>query len=265
MSSAAEQLVVYPVKACRGIAVDAWPVEPRGLRHDRRFMVVTPDGRHVSQRELAALCQIETALELDRGRLVLRRDGHGEVALPLAPEGGVPLRVTVWSDQVDARVVGADADAWLTAALGQPLRLVYFPEASHRPTEAAYAPGFETAFSDGFPLLVIGRASLDDLNARLATPVPMERFRPNLVVAGDAPFAEDGWGDIACGDAVLRIVKPCGRCVVITTDQRTAERDQEPLRTLATYRRRDGEVMFGQNAVVVRPGVIRVGDPIQIR
>ena len=264
MSPSVQQLVVYPVKACRGIAVDAWPVEPRGLRHDRRFMVVTPEGRFVTQRELAELCMIETALELDRARLVLRRDGHGEVALPLAPEGGAPLRVTVWSDQVDARVVGADADAWLTAALGQPLRLVYFPDASHRPTDPACAPGFETGFADGFPLLVIGQASLDDLDARLVTPVPMDRFRPSLVVAGSAPFAEDGWRDVVCGDVALRIVKPCGRCVVTTTDQRTAERSQEPLRTLATYRRQDGEVMFGQNAVVVRPGMIRVGDPVRI-
>ena len=264
MSSFVQQLVVYPVKACRGIAVDAWPVDTRGLRHDRRFMVVTPEGRFVTQRELAALCLVETALALDRGELVLRRAGHGEIALPLAPEGGAPLRVTVWGEPVDARLVGDAADAWLTAALGQPLRLVYFPDASHRPTDPAYAAGFETGFADGFPLLVIGQASLADLNARLATPLPMERFRPNLVVAGSAPFAEDSWREVACGDAALRIVKPCGRCVVTTTDQQTAERGQEPLRTLATYRRQDGEVNFGQNAVVVRPGVIRVGDPIEL-
>ena len=177
--------------------------------------------------------------------------------------GGAPVTVQVWHDTVAARAVGDTADAWLTETLGRPLRLVYFPEASHRATDPRYAEGFETAFADGFPLLVIGHASLDDLNARLAVPVPMDRFRPSLVVAGSAPYAEDTWRDVACGDTVVRIVKPCGRCVVVTTDQQTMAREREPLHTLATFRHQDGNVMFGQNAVVVRPGRLRVGDPIR--
>jgi uncharacterized protein len=257
-----QQLVVYPVKSCRGIVVDRWDVESRGLRHDRRFMVVTRGGAFLTQRELPALCQIETAIDPAGERLTLRREGHGGVALPLAPEGGAPVAVQIWGEPVDARTVGDDVDAWLAAALGEPVRLVYFPETSHRATEAAYGEGFETAFADGYPVLILGQASLDDLNARLATPVPMDRFRPNIVVAGSAPFAEDEWRDVTCGEVELRIVKPCDRCVITTTDQQTMVRGQEPLRTLAMFRRDEGKVLFGQNAVVIREGGIRVGDSI---
>ncbi len=257
-----QQLAIYPVKSCRGIAVETWPVDARGLRHDRRFMIVTPDGKFVTQRELGALALVETSIT--DAELRLARRGHGEVVVPLVPSGGSALRVEVWRSSVDALAVGDDVDAWLGATFGRPLRLVYMPETSHRATNPAYAEGFETAFSDGYPILVIGAASLAELNARLATPVPMERFRPNVVVAGSEAFAEDGWRDVASGDAALRIVKPCDRCVVTTIDQRTAEQGTEPLRTLATYRKIEGKVLFGQNAVVVRTGTLRVGARIEL-
>jgi uncharacterized protein YcbX len=257
-----QQLVIYPVKSCRGIAVESWDLDARGLRHDRRFMVVTSGGTFLTQRELPALCQIATSLDLAEQQLLLRRAGHGEIAVPLAPDGGAPIAVRIWGETVDARIVSSDVDAWLCAALGAPVRLVYFPDATHRATEAAYGEGFETGFADGFPVLILGQASLDDLNARLATPVPMDRFRPNVVVAGGAPFAEDAWRDVRCGDVTLRVVKPCDRCVITTTDQDTMARGPEPLRTLATFRRDDGKVLFGQNAVVIRGGRIRVGDGV---
>lgn len=252
-------IVVYPVKACGGISVDAWPVEPRGLRHDRRFMIVRPDGTFTTQRERPELARIATRFDGDA--LVLAAPGVDPIAVPLAPAGGAPLDVAVWRDRVAARTVSPAVDRWLSAALGEALRLVHFPDDAHRPLDPRYAEG-ETAFADGYPLLVVGQASLDDLNARLAEPVPMDRFRPNLVVAGAAAFAEDGWREVAVGGVPISIVKPCARCVVVTTDQRTGARSPEPLRTLATYRKVGHDVRFGQNAVPRAAGILRVGDAV---
>jgi len=160
--------------------------------------------------------------------------------------------------------VDAAIDRWLTALLDEPLRLVRFPAQARRAVDPRWAPGFETAFSDGYPVLVIAQASLDALNARVAAPVPMARFRPNLVADGVDAFAEDAWRDVGVGTGAIRVVKPCARCIVVATDQRSGERAValEPLRTLATFRRHGHEVMFGQNAVVTRAGWIGVGDAL---
>jgi uncharacterized protein len=256
-------LHVYPVKACRGIAVDAWPLERRGLRHDRHLVLVDPSGRFVTQREEPRLAWIETALpggEDPAGLVTLTAPGAGQIAVPLRSGAGEPIAVRVWDDEVAGLAVDPKADAWLSALLDRPLRLAAFPEGGRRAVDPAYAPGHETAFADGFPLLVVGEGSLAELNRRLDAPVPMDRFRPNVVVGSAAPFAEDGWDDVVIGAVAVRMVKPCARCVVTTTDQQTGERSAEPLRTLAGFRREDGGVMFGQNAVVLRTGRVRVGD-----
>jgi len=165
---------------------------------------------------------------------------------------------------MQAHTLSDKADRWLSDRLGEELRLVYFPDETIRPVDTRYAAGFDTGFADGFPILVSSDASLADLNARLAKVVPMDRFRPNVVIAGAAAFAEDDWRDVAFPDAAIRVVKPCARCVIITTDQTSAQRTAEPLRTLATYRRQGNGVMFGQNAVVLRTGVLRVGDALSV-
>jgi uncharacterized protein YcbX len=257
-----EELVIYPVKSCAGISVDAWPLEATGLRFDRRFMVVDRDGRFITQRTHPILCTIQPVLDVAGGRMILSAAGHRELAVPLVPQAREPSPVQIWSDRVDASTVSPDADAWFSAILGDAVRLVYLPDSSIRRTDPAYGADFQTSLADGFAVLVVGRQSLDDLNERLDAPVPMDRFRPNIVVSGSPPFAEDDWHDIALGGAQLRIVKPCGRCVITTIDQRTTATTREPLRTLATFRRRNGKVMFGQNAHVVRAGTIRVGDAV---
>lgn len=262
MALSVAALTIYPVKSCRGIAVDAWPLDRRGLRHDRRFMIVRKDGKFVTQRELPKLALIETAIDRGAGTLRIAQEGEGAITVPLSPEGGDALRVEVWGDEIQARTVGDAVDRWLSAVLGETLRLVYFPDETIRPVDPRYAEGFDTGFADGYPLLVVSQASLDELNARLAAPVTMERFRPNLVVGGALAFAEDGWREVSLPDAAMRIVKPCARCVIVTTDQATAARDPEPLRTLATFRRRDNDVLFGQNAVVLKAGLLRVGDAL---
>jgi uncharacterized protein YcbX len=252
---------VYPVKSCRGIDVGEWPLDEAGLRHDRRFMIIHPDGRFVTQRELPELARVATRLGEDA--VELSSDGHGAISVPLEGDGPT-LSVDVWRDHAVGTTVDPAIDAWLSRYADRPLRLLRFDDRHRRRLDVRYAPDHTTRFADGYPVLVLSQASLDALNARLALPVPMDRFRPNLVVDGTAPFAEDAWRDFSVGDATLRNVKPCARCVITTTDQQTGERGAEPLRTLASFRRDGNEVMFGQNAVVTRPAVIRVGDRITV-
>lgn len=252
---------VYPVKSCRGIDVTEWPLDEAGLRHDRRFMIVHPDGRFVTQRELPALARIATRLVGDA--VELSSEGHGAIEVPLHGDGPA-LPVKVWSDDAVGTTLAPEIDAWLSRFADQPLRLLRHDDRHRRKLDPRYAPEHTTQFADGYPVLVVGQASLDALNERLTVPLPMNRFRPNLVAEGTIAFAEDGWRDITVGDATLRVVKPCARCPIPTTDQLTGVRGVEPLRTLATFRRQGNEVMFGQNAVVTRPATIRVGDPIRL-
>ena len=186
--------------------------------------------------------------------------GVDPLELSLHPTGSVHLEATVWDDTCDAIWLGPRPATWFSTVLGSPCELVYMPDETIRPADPAYAPeGSRVSFADGFPFLIISEGSLADLNARLPAPLPMNRFRPNLVIAGGPPYVEDDLGRFeACG-IEFRTVKPCGRCVVTTTDQQTAERGVEPLRTLATYRKLDGEVMFGQNVVHRGTGQLRVG------
>ena len=199
-------------------------------------------------------------------RLRIEAPGMPPLETPLHPTPVVATQVTVWDDTVSASWVGESAASWFTEFLGTPCSLVHMAEDVLRPADPAYAPsGARVSFADGFPFLLISEESLADLNSRLGQALPMNRFRPNLVVSGGQAFAEDGWDRIEIGGIRLRVVKPCGRCVVTTTDQATGERGQEPLRTLATYRRQGGEVMFGQNVVHENTGRLKVGDPVTIR
>lgn len=264
-------LAVYPVKSCRGISLDEAVLTERGLRHDRRWMIVDDGGRFRTQRELPQLATLRTAI--DGQRLVLGI-GAEELSLPLDGDEGEPMQVTVWRDSVAAVRPDPRIDEALSAWLGRPLRLVRFPEASRRPCDPAFAePGTHTGFADGFPLLVVSEASLAELNDALhergATPVPMSRFRPNLVVTGVSSRTEDRHARLELGDgAALDLVKPCDRCIVTTTDQDTGERHPpEPIATLTRIRRnpRSRGVMFGQNAVPVMPltgAVLRVGQAV---
>jgi uncharacterized protein YcbX len=202
--------------------------------------------------------------------LVLSAPDVGELAVPLDPAMAPPLRVRVWNSECTALAVSTAADAWLSEQLDLRCRLVYMPDESKRTSNPRYA-GYErfVSFADGYAYLAIGEASLADLNARLAAKnhaaLPMNRFRPNFVFAGGDAYAEDRWGEIRVGGAILRGVKPCGRCQVTTTDQATGEvRGPEPLATLSTYRESpEFGVMFGMNLVTVQPGVVRVGDVIE--
>ena len=259
-------LYIYPVKGFAAVALREAVVTSRGLQHDRRFMVVDPDGGFISQRELPLMATVWTEIEGETLRLAAA--DAGEVSLPLAPDDGEAITVRVWKSTCAAIAPSPAVDQWLTEYLGTDCRLVYMPESTRRDTNAAYGgPGHIVSFADGYPFLLTNEASLADLNARMARPIPMNRFRPNFVVAGAPAFAEDSWTDFALGDVRLRMVKPCGRCQVPTTDQATGEvTGPEPLATLTAYRNSpEFGATFGMNAVPTGSGVVRAGDAVSFQ
>jgi uncharacterized protein YcbX len=259
---------IYPVKGLKGIPLDTARCTDRGLEHDRRWMVVDSAGVFLTQREHPKMATVWT--EVDDLMLTLAAPDVDSVDVPLEGRASPSIKVQVWNSVCDAVPVSAAADAWLSDYLGLPCRLVHMPESSERYSNSRYAgDGRKVGFADGYAYLVIGEASLGDLNAKLAAKsqptLPMNRFRPNLVVAGSEPFAEDGWRDFRIGEARFRGVKPCGRCQVTTTDQNTGEvKGPEPLATLSSYRdSSEFGVMFGMNLVSLAPGAIRVGDVVE--
>lgn len=246
-------LHTYPVKSCRGIAHSIVRLTEAGLEHDREWMFVGPGGRFVTQREIPGLARVD--VELDAGTLRLSASGAGGVAVSLEFQGA-RTEVNVWGDVVGAFDQGDQVAAWASALFGRELRLVRFDREARRLSSRDFTGAIEAPnrFSDGYPLLVVSRASLDDLNSRLPVPLPMDRFRPNLVLEGLPPYGEDSLRDLVADGVRLRIVKPCTRCVITTTDQQTgAVVGDEPVRTLRAYRWDAGlkGVTFGQNTIVV--------------
>lgn len=252
----------YPVKSLRGEAFDALEVGPQGLAGDRRWMLVDREGRFMTQRQLPRMALVQARIAGDAG---LRLQAPGMPGIDVAPAAGTRLEVLVWKDRLPAMTASAEADRWLSAFLDSPCRLVYLPDEVRRPVDPTYGQADDrVGFADGFPFLLISEGSLEDLNRRLEQPLPMLRFRPNLVVAGCPPHAEDGWRRIRIGDLGFRVVKPCARCVIPTIDIETAERGPEPLRTLLRYRRRGDKVYFGQNLIHDGPGRLEVGMPVEV-
>jgi uncharacterized protein len=259
---------IYPLKGCRAVDLDEAVVEPWGLAGDRRWLLVDPDGQFITQREYPALA-----------RLVVGYDGGADIAvscdgcrpLRVAAPGGCSelFKVTVWRSTVLAAAAGPEADAWFSAYLGQPVRLVYLDDPTRRAVDPEFgAAGDVVSFADGYPLLITSVGSLDQLGRWLTAdgdqPVPMNRFRPNVVVSGFGPWEEDRWRRIRIGSVSFRVAKPCGRCIVTTTDQTTGERGRQPLRMLARHRRFGKSLVFGQNIIPDSPGLIRVGDPMEV-
>lgn len=255
---------LYPIKSCAGTVVDALAADALGPVPDRRFMLVDRDGVFLSQRELPKLARVEPEVRADSLRV--RASGTNDALdVPLAPEGERTV-VRLWRDLVEVVRVSEEADGWFSECLGFPCRLVYLPEGSVRPVDPDYArPGDRVTLADGFPFLAVGEASLSELNSRLGEPLPMDRFRPNLVLGGTEAFEEDGWKRVRIGELEFRVVKPCSRCVITTVDQSTGEKTgREPLATLATFRDSPAGVLFGQNLIHSGPGTVRVGDAVEV-
>jgi hypothetical protein len=252
----------YPVKSAAGIRLDTAQLDRFGIAGDRRWMLVDPDGGFVTQRELASLATLAVS-DLDDG-LVLSRGGSRFTVPRPGPEAA-SRTVTVWKDAVEALDAGDPVSAWLFEQFRRPLRLVYLPDSARRPVDPDYAgSGDLVAFADGFPLLLTTDESLAELNTHLSEPIGMARFRPNLVVTGAAPYAEDGWRSLRVGGLEFRVAKPCSRCVIPSIDPRTGISEPRVSRVLAACRRIDGAVYFGQNLLSPRSGTIRVGDPVVV-
>lgn len=269
-------LFIHPVKALKGLSVREARVDALGLADDRRFMVVDSNGRFLTQRNLPRMALVETGLAEDR--LILKAPEQGEIRVPRTSSEPASLRtVSVWSSEdLHAEDCGDEAARWLGRFLKTECRLVRIGDAFRRPIPDRKVParlqgtGPLVSFADGFPFLLLGEASMDDLNRRLASagspPVPLNRFRPNLLVSGSAPYAEDSWSRLRIGNLLFHSGGPCARCIVTTTNQETAERGAEPLRTLAGYRRnpaKPADVLFGVNLVhETREGLLREGDSV---
>ena len=256
------QIYLYPVKSLGGIALSSARVEARGLEHDRRWMLVDEGGRFLTQREYPGMARVSPAVAGEG--LELNAPGMETLRVPFVTEGPAQT-VRVWRSVCEAISAGDEAAEWLTRCLGAPVRLMFMPDTTRRAVNPEYGqPGDMVSFADAYPVLLLGTGSVEDLNARLASPVPTNRFRPNFVIAGTAPYAEDGWTRAAIGSVVFRVAKPCERCVLTTIDQATGERGTEPLHTLAQYRVVGGKVLFGQYLIADQSGVVRVGDPVTL-
>ncbi|MCB0282650.1 MAG: MOSC domain-containing protein [Calditrichae bacterium] len=254
----------YPVKSCAGISLTKAFASPRGFINDRIFMIVDEQGLFITQRDVPVLALIRP--ELNKTELTLDAPGKTPCTIRI-DETGVTYPVQVWNDSCMAVDQGEKISAWISEFIGMKSRLVIMHKSHQRIVDQNYAlsAADQVGFSDGFPFLIISTASLEDLNSRMEETLPMDRFRPNIVIEGCSPYQEDEIKQIKIGEVVLDIVKPCIRCVITTIDQKTLQKSKEPLATLATYRRSEsGGVRFGQNAIHQNNGWMKTGDLVQI-
>ena len=281
------EINVYPIKSLKGISVDSAVVEERGLRYDRRWMLTTPEGMFFTQREFPKMATIAVEVR-ENGLLVLAENTTG-ILIPFEPDRTRKQEVVIWQSTCPGDVYSDGVNEWFSQVLGTKCQLVYMPDDSRRRVNQRFDRGEDiVSFADGYPLMVLGGASLEDLNRRLLeradtsvrVPLPMNRFRPNLVVSGSGSYAEDDWKRIRIGEAEFRSTKPCERCVMTTVEQAKGEFDgKEPLKTLASYRMAKdvmperyeslgvgpNAVLFGQNLIAETAGAtVKVGDEVVI-
>ncbi len=261
------ELNIYPIKSLRGISVKSAKVTDRGFEHDRRWMLIDYRGNFMTQREYPQMAFINVEIETD-GLNVYHRNkkDSGKYFIPFNISKTKAITVPIWEDNCTAFLVGADSDKWFSEALEVECKLVYQPDEAHRIVDEKYSKNNKelVSFADGYPFLMIGQASLDDLNSRLEDPLPMNRFRTNIVFTGGEPYQEDKMKRFKIRNIIFYGVKPCARCVITTTNQETAERLAEPLKTLATYRKVENKVLFGMNLLHEGEGEVKVGDAIEI-
>ncbi len=255
------ELYIYPIKSGASISIKKTELDELGLVNGRRWMLVDENNQFLSQRQLPEMCLINARVK-DNALIVSVPD---KPQLEITTNDKVDRVVQVWGDRCQAIDCGDEMAEYLSSFLKTSCRLVKFPDNEIRQVDLDYArPGDKTGFSDGFPLLLISQASLDDLNNRLDKPVSMTRFRPNIVVSGSGAFAEDDWSIIKIGDIKMRVAKPCSRCGIPAIDPLTANRSIEPVRTLRQYRMRNNKVYFGQNVIADAIGELETGMEVEI-
>ena len=258
-------IYIYPVKSLGGIRVTTSRALERGFYFDRRWMLTDESGTFITQRVYHQLALLKTEIT-DTGILVSNRSKPKEsVAVPFNLLSEETIKVSVWDDTIEALHVDNSVDEWFSDFLKLNCKLVYLPESGERPVDRRYADNNEqVSFADAFPYLLITQASLDDLNERLDVPVPMDRFRPNLVIAGASAFEEDNWKEVRIGEVHFKVAKPCARCVMTTVDQQSGVKGKEPLYTLSKYRKVNNKILFGQNLIALNEGIIREGDLLEV-
>jgi uncharacterized protein len=256
-----QDIYIYPVKSLGGIRLDSWELEERGFKYDRRWLLIDKSGMFITQRKYPRLALLQVALSATGIHVYAKKNTRNYIEVPFSPAAEQLVPVTIWDDQTFGQLVDPFVSKWFSEKLEMDCDLVVMPESIQRKIDPKYAVNGESvSFADAMPYLIIGQASLDELNSRLADPVPMNRFRPNLVFSGGIPFEEDQWSSLKIGGAEFKITKPCARCVLTTIDQDTGKKGKEPLQTLAKYRNQNNKIMFGQNLLLLNGERIQVGD-----
>lgn len=260
------ELFIYPIKSLGGIQVNTVQLTKRGFENDRRWMLVDENNIFLTQRQFAQMALLQTAIVRKSIEIFHNGNPSNKISLPLFLETGETVKVKVWDDTCEAIVAADELNKWFGKQLQINCRLVYMPESSLREVDKNYVVHADdiTSFSDGYPILMIAAASLTDLNQRMQTSIPANRFRPNMIVNGVKPFEEDSMNSFAINGLPFYGVNPCSRCVVTTINQHTAQKNKEPLKTLATYRMKDNKIFFGQNVIGPDSGTISTGDRIII-
>ncbi|MCE2733528.1 MAG: MOSC domain-containing protein [Chryseotalea sp.] len=257
------EIWIYPIKSLGGISLQQSKVLPKGLAYDRRWMLMDETHKFMTQRTLPEMALFTTEIENKTVKVTFRKN-NSTIQFPIQEQyDGESFSAIIWDDVVNVQEVNQTVSEWFTACLQKKCRLVFLPETALRPVDVRYAKQKEqVSLADGYPFLVIGQSSLDDLNKKLKEPILMNRFRPNFVFTGGLPCEEDHWKKFTIGNTTFEGVKPCSRCVLINVDQFTAESGKEPLKTLAGYRTQNNKVYFGQNLVLVSGDEVKVGDKI---
>ncbi|WP_461452087.1 MOSC domain-containing protein [Mucilaginibacter sp.] len=258
------ELYTYPIKSLGGVSLKTAEVTEKGIKYDRRWMLVDEQFRFLSQREVPKMAQLKVEI-VANGLFITDTITSKNLLVPFQPLTSVECTVTIWGEPCTAVYVGTKANKWFSEALGIKCRLVYMPDSTKRKVDENHAPpGFVNSFADGYPFLIVGQASLDDLNSRLSEKLPMNRFRPNIVFTGGEPFEEDKIDNLIIDHINFYGVKLCARCVITTIDQENIRKYKEPLKTLSKYRRKGNDVFFGQNLIHKGSGTISVGDELKV-
>lgn len=259
------EIWIYPIKSFAGIRLKKALVKPKGLEYDRRWMLVDEKGKFITQREHPHMALFDLVIQ-DQNIVINSRTSGQQLTIPLvAPEIHQTQKVVIWDDEVEAVEPDINYSQWFSEQLNLKCRLVFFPEANNRNVDPKYVSNNEqVGFADGYPFLIIGQSSLDDLNARLEEPIEMKRFRPNFVFTGGRPYEEERWKNFIIGRSLFKGVKPCARCVLTTVNPQTGQKGREPLLTLSKYRREGNKILFGQNVIALHHEYIHEGDEITL-
>ncbi len=258
------EIIIYPIKSLGGINLNTSFAGKRGLQYDRRYLLVDENGMFLTQRDFAQLALLKLSFT-ENGFKVLDSASNNFITIPFESSSAEKIKVQIWNDACNAVRADYVLDEWFSDFLKMNCSLVYMPDDEKRIVEKKFINDEHiVSFADAYPFLIIGQSSLNDLNQRLKIPIPMNRFRPNFVFTGGNPFEEDNWNDFKIENVEFKAVKPCARCVITTTNQETAERSTEPLKTLSDYRKINNKVMFGMNVICNKPGVVSVNQKIAL-